>query len=295
MGEQLGVTKAQVDPNLLNLKLKGKILMNCIKEYPHLNLKKAFWRWYLCSETGSNLVKDSVDKLVLYTNINKETAAYRLFRLIKDSPSIKVDIRAKRLAMVLFFFSKLFANKRIKDCFNDLKEFASKGKTDVARRILQAAAAKRKSAFNHWRDINNRRNRVRAVQSSFIKKLLNTKIGKVFNAFLLLKTLPERKEFRDPTKANRFEKGLDKFIRDKLKYTYDQFRNEWEEASVFKKRAAILMVKMSESKLKKYYTRWHTSVSEGRIVQKCKALNDLFLSLNQGIKDTVNKTLIGDK
>jgi len=31
MGEQLGVTKAQVDPNLLNLKLKGKILMNCIK------------------------------------------------------------------------------------------------------------------------------------------------------------------------------------------------------------------------------------------------------------------------
>lgn len=295
MGQATGAMKAQVDPNLLNLKLKGKILMNCIKEYPHLNLKKAFWRWYLCSETGSSLVKDSVDKLVLYTNINKETAAYRLFRLVKDSPSIKVDIKAKRMGLVLFFLTRLVANRRIKDCFIDLKNFARKGKLDVARRLLSAAASRRKLAFNHWRDSNNNRNRIRAIQSGIIKKLLSTKVGQIFNAFLIMKTLPQRQAVRDPTTANRFEKGLDKFVRDKLKYTFDKFRIDYEEAGVFKKRAAILMVKMSESKLKKYYTRWHSQVAEGRIVLKCKALNDLFLRLNENVKDTVNKTLIGDK
>jgi len=257
MGESSGITQPEMDPNALNLKLKGKILMNCIKEYPHLNLKKAFWRWYLCSETGSSLVKDSVDKLVLYTNINKETAAYRLFRLMKDSPSIKVDIKTKRMGLVVFFMTRLVANRRIRSCFDDLKHFVKKGKVDVARRILEVAATKRRIAFNSWRDLNNSKNRIRAIQSGVIKKLLNTKVGQIFNAFLILKTLPERKEIRDPTTANRFEKGLDKFIRNKLKFTFDQFRIDYEEASVFKKRAAILMVKMSESKLKKYYGRWH--------------------------------------
>jgi hypothetical protein len=34
-----------------SMKFKGKMLMG-LKEYPRLNLKRAFWRWYLNS-TGS--------------------------------------------------------------------------------------------------------------------------------------------------------------------------------------------------------------------------------------------------
>jgi hypothetical protein len=34
-----------------DLKFKGKMLMG-LKEYPRLNLKRAFWRWYLVS-TGT--------------------------------------------------------------------------------------------------------------------------------------------------------------------------------------------------------------------------------------------------
>jgi hypothetical protein len=34
-----------------DLKFKGKMLMQ-LKEYPRLNLKRAFWRWYLVS-TGT--------------------------------------------------------------------------------------------------------------------------------------------------------------------------------------------------------------------------------------------------
>jgi hypothetical protein len=35
-----------VDQIDANLRFKGKMLMN-LKEYPRLNLKRAFWRWYL--------------------------------------------------------------------------------------------------------------------------------------------------------------------------------------------------------------------------------------------------------
>lgn len=35
-----------------NMKFKGKMLMG-LKEYPRLNLKRAFWRWYLnTTDTG---------------------------------------------------------------------------------------------------------------------------------------------------------------------------------------------------------------------------------------------------
>jgi hypothetical protein len=48
------------------------------------------------------------------------------------------------------------------------------------------------------------------------------------------------------------------------------------------------MVKMSESKLKKMYTRWNNSTKEAMIVQKCKKLNDAFYGLNGLIKNNVN-------
>ena len=37
-----------VDQIDANMKLKGRALM-ALKEYPRLNLKRAFWRWYLSS------------------------------------------------------------------------------------------------------------------------------------------------------------------------------------------------------------------------------------------------------
>lgn len=40
-----------VDKMSSDLKFKGKMLMG-LKEYPRLNLKRAFWKWYLVS-TGS--------------------------------------------------------------------------------------------------------------------------------------------------------------------------------------------------------------------------------------------------
>ena len=60
-----------------DMKFKGKMLMG-LKEYPRLNQKRAFWKWYLTTTaTGENLFQKVSDNLVLYTNINKTTSFYR--------------------------------------------------------------------------------------------------------------------------------------------------------------------------------------------------------------------------
>ena len=110
--------KSKADKVNFTLKQKAKILTLAIKEYPHLNMKKAFWKWNFNSRPGEERIKEAVDKLVLYTNINKETAAYRLFRITKeDTKAIKVDIRTKRLGLVLFCFTKIAAMRRIRSSF----------------------------------------------------------------------------------------------------------------------------------------------------------------------------------
>jgi hypothetical protein len=199
------------------------------------------------------------------------------------------------LALVLFFLTKISAMRRIRHCFEEIKGFMRKGKIDVAKRILEMAAIRRKKAFNNWRDVNNKSNRIRAIQSNFIKKMLQSQVGKIFTVFRIWKTLPNRQSAFDPTNANKFEKGLAKFLGDKLKYTLEQFKKDAEYGGIFKKRAAILMVKMSESKVKKMYTRWNNTTKEAMIVQKCKKLNDAFFGLNGLVKNNVNAAFFEDR
>ncbi len=90
-----------------NLKLKGKALMG-LKEYPRLNLKRAFWRWYLSStDHGERLFQNAADKLVLYTNINKTTVFYRLFNTVKVRER-KVDPKVKRMTVMFYLYTKIY-------------------------------------------------------------------------------------------------------------------------------------------------------------------------------------------
>ena len=84
---------------------------------------------------------------------------------------------------------------------------------------------------------------------------------------------------------------MDKWIRDKLKYVFDQFKLEGEYGNVMKKRAAILMVKMSESKVKRSYGRWHHITEKSRLVSECKAVSTTFASLNWTVKSIVDNAL----
>ena len=88
-----------------DLKFKGKMLMG-LKEYPRLNIKRSFWRWYLMSTgTGENFFQRAADNLVLYTNINKTTSFYRLFCKVKGRKK-KVHPRVKRMTMMLYLYSR---------------------------------------------------------------------------------------------------------------------------------------------------------------------------------------------
>jgi len=50
-----------------------------LKEYPRLNMKRAFWSWYLLTTNkGGDLFQKAADNLVLYTKINSTTAFYRM-------------------------------------------------------------------------------------------------------------------------------------------------------------------------------------------------------------------------
>lgn len=209
------------------LKQKGKILTMAVKEYPHYNLKKAFWRWHFNSRPGEDLIKEAVDKLVLYTNINKETAAYRLFRIVRgEAKTFKVGMKAKRLGLVLFFLVKTAAMRRMRECFGELKNYIRMGRIDASRRILEMAHAKRKKAFNHWRDVNNQMNRLRNIQSNFLRKMLDCQVGRIYSAIQIMKTLPQRANQLDTVKPNKFEAGLSKFLRTKLKSTFEVFKND---------------------------------------------------------------------
>ena len=98
------------------MKFKGKVLMG-LKEYPRLNVKRAFWRWYLnTTDTGESLFQRAADQLVLYTNINKTTAFYRLFNKVKGRRRI-VSPKAKRMTVMLYLYTKIFYDRPMREFF----------------------------------------------------------------------------------------------------------------------------------------------------------------------------------
>lgn len=98
-----------------------------LKEYPRLNLKRAFWRWHLnTTDKGESLFQRAADQLVLYTNINKTTAFYRLFNMVKGRRRI-VSPKAKRMTLMLCLYTKIFYDRPMREFFEKFK-FAGAGK-----------------------------------------------------------------------------------------------------------------------------------------------------------------------
>lgn len=116
-------------------KFKGKMLMG-LKEYPRLNLKRAFWKWYLITTgTGENLFQKAADNLVLYTNINKTTSFYRLFSKIKGRKK-KVHPRVKRMTVMLYLYTRIFAERQMRDFFERIKSEGGSVKTKATEKLV---------------------------------------------------------------------------------------------------------------------------------------------------------------
>ena len=130
-------------------KFKGKMLMG-LKEYPRLNLKRAFWKWYLTTTgTGENLFQKAADNLVLYTNINKTTSFYRLFSKIKGRKK-KVHPRVKRMTVMLCLYTRIFAERQMRDFFEKVKAKGGSIKVKATEKLVECAKKRRNESFKLW-------------------------------------------------------------------------------------------------------------------------------------------------
>lgn len=65
------------------------------------------------------------NKLVLDTNINKTTAFYRIFRLVKGKRKI-VSPKVKRMTIMLYLYSRLYVQRQKQEFFEKFKIIASR-------------------------------------------------------------------------------------------------------------------------------------------------------------------------
>lgn len=203
-----------------------------LKEYPRLNLKRAFWRWYLNSTgSGENLFNQTVNQLVLYTNINKTTSFYRLLGTVRSKQK-KVHPRVKRMTTMIYLYTRIFFDRSKREFFEKFKIVGASKKVSIAEKLVDCAKKRKISAFKlwlqeakkrrdeinskrglyvecarklldteekrkknaliHWRNKVNELNRIKEIQKRFLTRLLMSKAGRVAEAWRLIKNLPEK-------------------------------------------------------------------------------------------------------
>lgn len=92
-----------------------------MNEYPNWKLKGSLWRWYLnTTDNGDRLFTRAAKNLVLYTNINKINAFYRLLGEVRKVKK-RVSPRVKRIATIIHLYSKLFFDREQKYAFDKMK------------------------------------------------------------------------------------------------------------------------------------------------------------------------------
>lgn len=116
-------------------KFKGKMLLG-LKEYPRLNLKRAFWRWYLNSTgQGDNLFQKAANNLVLYTNINKTTSFYRILGTVR-SRLVRVHPRVKRMTTMIYLYTRFFFDRTKREAFQKIKGQGKSKKLNIAEKLI---------------------------------------------------------------------------------------------------------------------------------------------------------------
>lgn len=121
-----------------------------LKQYPRLNLKRAFWRWYLnTTGSGDNLFQRAASNLVLYTNINKTTSFYRILGTVR-SRQFKVHPRVKRMTTMIYLYTRYFFDRTKREAFQKIKGQGKSKKLNIAEKLLQCARLRKTSALRLW-------------------------------------------------------------------------------------------------------------------------------------------------
>lgn len=120
--------------------------------------------------------------------------------------------------------------------------------------------------------------RLTDIQRRFLARLMNSKIGKVFNAFNQIRALPEMK---DRKKGPIFYLRLQDFVLKNARATFNRFKYDGTEGSLRKRKAALLMIKNSISSNKKSIDKWHNYAMTAKMYERSRRVDEVMGILNK--------------
>ncbi len=137
----------------------------------------------------------------------------------------------------------------------------------VLDQLLQSSRQHQVREIIHKFRLNRK---VTEIQRNFLKRLLMSKAGLVVIAFRKIQTLPERRDSENYVKATKFEKGLSLFVEKTLRGSFVPFKNEYEEAQAYKKRAVIQLINTTAGGQKRLFNRWLNITEKTNMMNECR-------------------------
>ena len=95
-------------------------------------------------------MKDVADRLVLYTNINRVTAFYRLTQLTELKGRVKINPRLKVLIILLHTITSNAVYPKLTHFFTQTKQAISTNQQANLRSLLERVKLKKYRAFGIW-------------------------------------------------------------------------------------------------------------------------------------------------
>lgn len=121
-----------------------------LNRYPVAHLKSVVWRWFLnTTSSGEYLFERAANNLVLYTNINKITAFYRIFREVRGRKKT-ISPRIRKIAIILHLYTRNIFSKDENFAFDRLKENMLLSRNSIALRLIKMARMRQRKLIGYW-------------------------------------------------------------------------------------------------------------------------------------------------
>jgi hypothetical protein len=110
---------------------------------------------------------------------------------------------------------------------------------------------------------------IREIQKRFLNRVLLQKrlcVSDIFNKIraLINRRLPDTKTKVSPANANKFEQGLSGYARRRVKFTFDQFKMQNEQAKLTRRNTIVQMFRNMDDKSRQCFQVWKTKKDRNR-------------------------------
>ena len=123
--------------------------------------------------------------------------------------------------------------------------------------------------------------KIEKVQKKFIQRLLQTKSGKVIEAFNKWKEIPAQNLMEKYKNAQKFYFKLEKFSKCTMETTFKCFETNKEEGNTIKKQSVIQLLDMTSNGVKKLYNRWMRITKRDITIKQVSSMMNWLDSLNE--------------